>query len=145
MFILKKIKPLLDSVITTGDRYDEVYTTGGLIDPGKSGSFKEYQKVLFSSEQAIARGIKPGDTVLVNFFNYARPVQKKNSLTQEDYDEKYNASYMFQIPTIDISNKECLNVRVGDIMFIIEEMEEASEVNKSSFKKKDNKMIKEIK
>jgi len=124
MLVLKDIKPLGDSVITTGDRYDEVYTDGGLIDPSKSGQFKEYQKVLFASEAAIQRGITKDDLVYVNFFNYARPVQKKNNSIRNDMEEHYNQELMFHIPVLEVDKKECLDLRINDVKFVILEMED---------------------
>lgn len=133
MLILKKIKPLMDGVVTTGNRYDEVHTTGGLLDPTKSGAFKEYQTVLFTSDSVESRGIKVGDTVMINFYNYARPIQKKGSVTE--LEENYNAQLAFSLPVIDINMKECLNLRAGDILFIIEEMEEVKESGEKIQKK----------
>jgi len=126
MLVLKKVKPLSDGVITTGNRYDEVHTAGGIIDPTKSGGFKEHQTVLFTSDSAESRGVKVGDVVLVNFYNYAKPVQKKDSI-KSDFDEYYSQQLAFHIPTIDINQQECLNIRAGDILFIIEDMEEVKE------------------
>jgi co-chaperonin GroES (HSP10) len=123
MLILKKVKPLSDNVITTGNRYDEVYSSGGILDPNKSGSFKEYQTVLFSSDAAVSRGVNVGDTVLVNLYNYARPIQKKDSI-KSDMDEYYSQQLAFSIPTIDINKKECLSLRANDIQLVILEMEE---------------------
>jgi hypothetical protein len=129
MLVLKKIKPLGDSVITTGERYDQVYTDGGLLDPSKSGQFKEYQVVLFAAESAVARGIKPGDTVYVNFYNYARPVQKRMNSVQHEMEEHYNQELVFHIPVLDIDKKECLDLRVNDIKFVIEEMVDTTPKN----------------
>lgn len=130
----------MDGIITTGNRYDEVYTTGGLLDPTKSGNFKEYQEVLFTSSGAEQRGINVGDTVMVNFYNYARPVQRKDAI--QGFDEQYSQQLAFSIPTIDIDNKECLNLRCNDIVFIILEMEEQQEVSSGkAYKKKKNSKI----
>jgi|GEM_PF-6912936 len=135
MIILKDIKPLGDSVITTGNRYKEEFTSGGLLDPSKSGQFKPYQTVLYISEQASIRGINVGDIVAVNLFNYARPVQRKDSL-KNDVDEYYNASYAYHIPTMDINSKECLDLRICDIKCVILDMTDTEDT-----KTKKSKLI----
>ena len=142
MIVLKKVKPLSDGVITTGNRYDEVHTAGGLIDPTKSGNFMDYQTVLFASESAVSRGINVGDVVMIDFYKYARPVQKKGSVNE--LEENYHASFVFSIPTIEINNQECLNLRAGDMLFVIEEMEEVKEKN-GKVQKKQKSNIKIIK
>ena len=131
MLILKDIKPLGDSVITTGNRYDEVYTEGGLLNPTKSREYKPYQTVLFASEQAIARGIVVGQKVAVNFYNYARPIQKEDTL-KESTDQYYKASIAYHIPVIDINKKECLDLRICDIKCVILDMEETEVPKKTS-------------
>ena len=132
MLVLKKIKPLMDGVVTTGNRYNEVYSAGGILDPTKSGEFKEYQTVLFVSDSCEGRGIKVGDTVMVNFYNYARPVQKLDTMSvKNDIDEYFNAGIAFHIPAIDIDGKECLDLRASDIKYVILEM-----VDKDSKKSK---------
>ena len=122
MLVLKNIKPLGDSVVTTGNRYDEVYSDGGILDPSKSGQFKEYQTVLFASDAAVSRGINVGDVVFVNFYNYARPVQRLDNSIRKDMEEHYKESLVFHVPVIDIDKKECLDLRTGDIKFVILEM-----------------------
>jgi co-chaperonin GroES (HSP10) len=142
MLVLKKVKPLLDGVITTANRYDEVFTSGGLIDPNKSGTMKEYQTVMFASESTQNRGIKVGDLVMVNFYNYAKPVQKKG--LSNELEENYHATLSFSFPMIEINGKECLNLRAGDIMFIIEEMEEIKEKGDGNITQKKKKSNLEI-
>jgi hypothetical protein len=141
MLVLKEIKPLGDSVITTGDRYDEVYTDGGLIDPSKSGQFKEYQTVLFASEAAVARGIAKDDVVYVNFYNYARPVQKKNNSVRNDMEEHYNQELAFHIPVLEVDKKECLDLRINDVKFVILEMVDDSRGTKVTLETLDNGLV----
>ena len=145
MLVLKEIKPLGDSVITSGDRYDEVYSDGGILDPSKSGQFKEYQTVLFASDAAVSRGISVGDTVYVDFYNYARPVQARANSVKNDMEEHYKQKLVFHIPVLDIDRKECLDLRIGDIKFVILDMVDDSNPQSNWGQGFNGSKIKEVK
>ena len=69
--IIKKVKPMFNSLVTTLDRYPVNMTLKGtnLLDPSKSGAVKEYQRVVAVGPQV--RGIEVGDIVFINPKRYA--------------------------------------------------------------------------
>jgi len=79
MLKIKKIKPMFNNIVTTADKYEDDYRTGGIIDPSKSrGSLKEYQTVVAVGN--MVKDIKPGDTVMIDPKRYAVMKHKPGSL-----------------------------------------------------------------
>ena len=66
--ILKKIKPLFTSVVTTMDKYEDDVIVNGLVNQ-TAGTLKEYQKVIAIGSSV--RDIKVGDLVSINPSRYA--------------------------------------------------------------------------
>lgn len=124
MMKLKRIKPLGDSVITTANREDEVYTSSGLLDPTRSGGLKQYQTVLFVSDMIEQRNIKEGDVVMIDFDTLAFPTQKPIVADDSTKDEYFRSSQAYNIHVMDIDGKECLNLRYNNLGAIILEMVE---------------------
>lgn len=126
--ILKKIKPLYSAIITTKDKYsiDDV-PKGSLIDPKKiQGSLKEHQTVLFIG--TTVRDIKVGDIVKINPTAYAQYAAYKPGDGMRvviNGQEKNLLGY--DIPTVEIDGKECLQIQERDVEYIVEEWEPEKE------------------
>ena len=119
MLHIKTIKPLFTSIVTTGDKFQEDVTVGGIIQQDqKKGDLKLYQKVL--AVGSSVRDIKVGDMVMINPIAYVHKKYSKNSL-QEDMDN--NPILSIDIPTItlydeDDKPQECLLLTDRDIRFV---------------------------
>lgn len=121
MKVLKKIRPLWNTVITTMDVYEEDSYINGVLDVTKAkGSLKEYQTVIAVGD--LVKNIKVGDFVCIDPTRYMIPVHKDKSLRNNIIGDDVTAGYRFN--TIRIDNKECLKLFDQDIMFIIEESED---------------------
>lgn len=124
MVILKKIKPMFTSLITTADKYEEVKTSGGIIDTTKSGTLKEYQRVL--AVGADVRVVKVGDLVCINPSNYSIKKYSKDSM-KSAMTENYNEVIGYNFNFIEIDGELCLRLRDNDIDFIVEQYEEVED------------------
>ena len=121
MKVLKKIRPLWNTVITTMEVYEEDSYINGVLDVTKAkGSLKEYQTVVAVGD--LVKNIKVGDFVCIDPTRYMIPVHKDKSLRNNIIGDDVTAGYRFN--TIRIDNKECLKLFDQDIMFIIEESED---------------------
>lgn len=110
---------MFTTVLTTLDVYEEDLVVDGVVKFPK-GSLRLYQKVLAIGSSV--RDINVGDTVLINYFNYAIPKYKEGSVknnvtTMEEHIE-------FQIPKMLIDGKLVGKFNDRDIEGIIEEYEE---------------------
>lgn len=121
MLIVKKIKPMFTSLITTMDKYEEeVKTTDGLVDTNKQvGGLKEYQKVLAVGDSV--RSIKVGDLVCVNPSRFAVRKHQAGSLKDGIVTDNPVTTYNFDV--IEMDGKQCLLLQDRDIDFIIEDYE----------------------
>lgn len=124
MFILKKIKPLFTSIVTTMDKYEDDVIVNGLVNQ-TSGTLKEYQKVIAIGSSV--RDINVGDMVCINPTRYAVRKYEDGSLKDGIISQNPVTSYNFH--TIEIDGKECLLLQDRDIDFVIEEFEEKEEHN----------------
>lgn len=127
MLQIKKIKPLFTSIVTTGDRYTEDMTEGGIITANK-GDLKLWQKVI--AVGSSVRDIQPGDMVMINASNYAVRKYDKNSI-QNDLDNNKVIRYCFNWVTIydDKNNPhDCLLLDQRDIPYAFEGEEKADKV-----------------
>lgn len=121
MKVLKKIRPLWNTVITTMEVYEEDNYVNGILDATKSkGSLKEYQTVIAVGD--LVKNINVGDLVCIDPTRYMVPVHKDKSLRNNIVGDDVTAGYRFN--TIRIDNKECLKLFDQDISFIIEESED---------------------
>jgi len=110
-------------LITTADRYTEKEAThNGIIDSSKVNVIKDLQTIVSVSEQATARDLKVGDTILLDFGRYAQMKQKKDSL-KATTDEFYNNVASYNIPIIMINLEEHLFVDISDVQLVVEEHE----------------------
>ena len=121
MLIVKKIKPMFTSLITTMDKYEEeIKTADGLVDTTKQvGGLKEYQKVLAIGDSV--RGIKVGDLVCVNPSRFAVRKHQAGSLKDGIVSDNPITTYNFDV--IEMDGKQCLLLQDRDIDFIIEDYE----------------------
>lgn len=119
---IKKVRPLLNHVITTADTYNVDQINEGIIDDNSSeGQIKEYQTVVSVGPNVAS--VKPGDIVLINPQAYARPVHKQredsiNGLMGDSVEMVVN------FPILPINGIPHLFIYDRDIDLIIEEMEE---------------------
>lgn len=121
MFKIKALKPLMDKVLTTADRFETtVYKDGFLSSEQTEGVIKPYQTVLAVPDSLTT--FKVGDLILINPMNYSRPVHSSNqgSVTQKD-----SVEMEVRYPIIDVDGKECLFLTIRDIEAVIEGEEEA--------------------
>lgn len=138
--ILKKIKPMFSSVVTTKDKYaiDDV-PKGTFIDPKKvQGSLKEYQRVV--AVGSLVRDVKVGDIVKINPAAYAKYAPyKPGDGMRVVINGQEKALLGYEIPTVELDGIEHLFIQERDIEYIVEEYEEEE---KSSLLIPDNTIIK---
>lgn len=122
--IIKKIKPLFNTIVTTMDRYtEEELKVGGIIDSSKiSLPVKEYQKVVAIGP--TVRNIEVGDVVKINPARYKvrdfKEEPQENSLRNSLV--KQTPSYQFKY--VEMDGIKYLLLADSDIEFIVEEYEE---------------------
>lgn len=117
--ILKKIKPLFTSVVTTMDKYEDDVIVNGLVNQ-TAGTLKEYQRVVAIGSSV--RDIKVGDMVSINPSRYAVRKYEDGSLKDGVISQNPVMSYNFH--TIEMDHSEYLLLQDRDIDFVIEEWEE---------------------
>ncbi len=116
-----KIKPLFDGVVTTMMVYQESDFEVLTFNDVAPGTIKEFQKVLAVSKQAESQGLKVGDMIAINPSRYMK-VKHKDSLRDEIMGESKEVTY--ELPIMELNGENVLNLRVGDINYIIEEFED---------------------
>ena len=121
--ILKKVKPLFTSIVTTMDKYEDDVIVNGLVNQ-TAGTLKEYQKVIAIGSSV--RDIKVGDLVSINPSRYAVRKFEDGSLKDGVISQNPVVSYNFH--TIEMDRKEYLLLQDRDIDFVIEEWEEEEPV-----------------
>ena len=121
MLKIKKIKPLVNRVLTTMDLYDEVLTEDGIVDGSREeGGIKEYQRVIATGP--MVKSVKPGDLVVINPTRYQVMKHKEGSLKDGVITDNPVISYNFPILLVD--DRPCLYIYDSDIDFVIKEWEE---------------------
>ena len=125
--IIKKIKPLFTSVVTTMDKYEDDVMISGLVTK-TAGTMKEYQTVM--AVGSSVRDIKVGDIVCINPSRYAVKKYEDNSIKGDVISTNPVISYKF--PIIEIDKEEYLLLQDRDIDFVIEEWEEEEETRSVS-------------
>lgn len=120
--IIKKIKPLFTSVVTTMERYEEnVKSEGGLISTAqRQGEIKEYQRVV--AVGSSVRDIEVGDLVSINPSRYAVRKHNADSLRNGVVTDNPITSYNFNV--VEIDGVEHLLLQDRDIDFVIVDSEE---------------------
>lgn len=118
---IKKIRPLLSTVVTTAEKYKEDETTSsGLIDPTKKkGTLKEYQRVVAVGE--FVKNINVGDLVCVDPRDYA---VKKFSPNSVKNDLMHNEVVGYNFNIVELDGVPHLLLKDRDITFVVEDYEE---------------------
>ncbi len=122
MFNIKKVRPLFTGIVTTAIKYSgEVKTGGGLLldTTRMSGSLNPYQTVL--SVGAMCKDIKEGDVVKLNFKRYAKAKHTPGAIDESQNKQFDNLSFTYEIPIININDKECLFLQSNDVEYVVEE------------------------
>ena len=120
MLKITKIKPMFNTVVTTANKYDDDYRTGGIIDPTKSkGSLKEYQTVV--AVGSMVRGIEIGDKVMIDPTRYAVMRHKEGSLKDGVITDNPVVGYNFK--TVTINDVQHLMLVDSDIRYVFEGVE----------------------
>ena len=136
MLHITKIKPLFNSIITTGDKYEEDEYDKGIITASK-GDLKLYQTVL--EVGTTVRDIKVGDKIMFNPQNYAVMKYDPNSVKN---DMDMNKVIKWNLPWVTIYDEndkphEYLMLNERDVMYVYEGEEKKGSV----LKIEDNKLI----
>ena len=119
MLHIKRIKPMYNSIVTTGEKYKEDMRENGLI-VAKQGDLKLYQKVV--AVGSTVRDIAIGDYVMISPDNYKVTKYDKNSL-QNDLDNNQIIRYDLPWVTMEDENGEdqdYLLLTERDIRFVFE-------------------------
>jgi len=119
MLHINKVKPLFDSIVTTGDKFEEDMVSHGMIIASK-GDLKLWQKVI--AVGSAVRDIAVGDMVMINANNFAVKKYKKDSI-QNDLDNNPTISFKFNWITLDDKEgnpKECLLLSDRDVLYVFE-------------------------
>lgn len=126
MLHITAIKPLFNSILTTGEKYAEDIRENGIIVAYK-GDLKTYQKVL--SIGSAVRDIQVGDTVMIDIKHFAVMKYDPNSIKSDmDLDKvvKWNIPWVI----VDDANgnpQDCLLISDRDVRFVFE----GKEINES--------------
>lgn len=119
--IIKKIKPLFTTVITTMNRFEkDIYKNGMIVN--REGEVDMFQEVLEVGD--CVKGIKKGDLVHIDPIRYGILKHDVNSIKNDGTVKSYN------IPTITICDKPCFKLQQSDIDYVVEEWENENEDNK---------------
>lgn len=134
MLKLKKVKPLLNHVITTANVYKETITDDGLLvdDSKEQGEFKEYQTVIACGPNVTT--VKPGDLVVINPKAYAMPVHKPVEDKITGLMTGDEVEMVIRFPIIDINGVPHLFLYDRDVEFIVEDYEEVDDTTISEDK-----------
>ena len=120
MLKITKIKPMFNTVVTTANKYDDDYRTGGIIKKKKKkGSLKEYQTVV--AVGSMVRGIEVGDKVMIDPTRYAVMRHKEGSLKDGVITDNPVVGYNFK--TVTINDVQHLMLVDSDIRYVFEGVE----------------------
>lgn len=120
--IIKKIRPLFNSIVTTMDMYtEEELKVGGIIDSSKmTMTIKEFQKVI--AVGPLVKNIEVGDYVKINPARYKVRRMEENSVKNDLASVHPVESYMFKNVVID--GIKYLLLADSDVEYVITEYEE---------------------
>ena len=119
MLHIKRIKPLFDSIITTGEKFGEDLKDGSFIIANK-GDLKLWQKVVAIGP--AVRDVEVGDMVMIDASHFAVNKYDKNSI-QNDLGNNATISYHFNWVTMDDENgepKDFLLISSRDVQYVFE-------------------------
>lgn len=137
MFIIKKIKPMFNSLVVTCNKYSNNTTFQGtnLVDATKADTVKEYQTVVAVGPSV--RGIEVGDVVFINPKRYAVKKHQEGSLRDGVVTDNPVIGYNFNI--IEIDGVQHLYIQDNDIDYVAEG--EEFEENPTLITEKNNTII----
>ena len=118
---IKKVRPLFTGVITTACKYVEDATlAGGLIVDSRrlSGSLNPYQTVV--AVGTTVHDLKEGEVVKINFKRYAKAKHTPGAIDENENKQFDNMSITYEIPIVEIEDKEYLYLQVNDIEYVAE-------------------------
>lgn len=119
MLHVKKIKPLFNHLLVTGDTFDKDMVESGVI-VAKKGDLKLWQTVVATG--SMVRDIKTGDKVMIIPDHFAVKKYNKNSV-QNDLDNNPVISYHFPFETVDDEKgnpKRYLYISDSDVRYVFE-------------------------
>lgn len=115
---------MFNRLITTMNLYEQDQLENGVIVSGKTeGSIKEYQTVIAVGD--TVRGIKEGDTVVINPTRYTVMKHNEGSMKNGVIGDNMVVGYKFN--TINLNDKECLVLYDQDIDFVVLESEDVED------------------
>ena len=137
MFIIKKIKPMFNSLLVTCNKYSKDVTLQGtsLVDTTKADTVKEYQTVVAVGPSV--RGIEPGDVVFINPKRYAVKKHREGSLKDGVITDNPIIGYNFNI--VEVDGVQHLYIQDNDIDYVAEG--EEFEENPTLITEKNNSII----
>jgi len=122
--VIKEIKPLGRSVLTTAEKYEDDFFENGLLKYSK-GETRKYQKVVAVGNFVTA--IKVGDIVMVNPEGYAKKQYDPNSVKS---DMGMNKTICYNIPTIEVDGITHMLLTETDIDYVITKYDEVESEEK---------------
>lgn len=132
MRVIKKIKPMFTTVITTMNILEEkdmCFSGTSIIDSSKMRrSVDEFQTVLAVGPHV--NGVQVGDLVCINPIRFLKPKQVKKpnqAPSLKDGMEEYQTELNYQFDIIEIDGKPCLKLQDRDIDYVVEDYEEVEE------------------
>lgn len=137
MFIIKKIKPMFNSLLVTCNKYPKDTKLQGtsLVDTTKADTVKEYQTVVAVGPSV--RGIEPGDVVFINPKRYAVKKHREGSLKDGVITDNPIIGYNFNI--VEVDGVQHLYIQDNDIDYVAEG--EEFEENPTLITEKNNTII----
>lgn len=137
MFLIKKIKPMFNSLVVTCNKYSKDTRLQGtsLVDTTKADTIKEYQTVVAVGPSV--RGIEPGDVVFINPKRYAVKKHQEGSLRDGVVTDNPIIGYNFNI--VEIEGVQHLYIQDNDIDYVAEG--EEFEENPTLITEKNNSII----
>jgi hypothetical protein len=137
MFIIKKIKPMFNSLLVTCNKYPKDVTLQGtsLVDTTRADTVKEYQTVVAVGPSV--RGIEPGDVVFINPKRYAVKKHREGSLKDGVITDNPIIGYNFNI--VEVDGVQHLYIQDNDIDYVAEG--EEFEENPTLITEKNNSII----
>lgn len=127
MIKIKKIKPLLNHIVTTANVYPTTQVKDSVVvdESQMQGEFKEYQTVVAVGPNVTT--VKPGDVVVINPKAYAVPhhTPVEDKLTGLMTGDK--VEMVINFPLLDIDGIPHLFLYDRDVDFVVEDYEEVED------------------
>lgn len=124
MFKIHKVRPLFTGIVTTATKYQgEIKTAGGLLIDAtrRDGSLNPYQTVV--SVGSMCKDVKEGDVVKINFKRYAKAHHAPGAIDEAQNKQFDNMSIVYEIPILNMDDKEFLFIQSNDIEYVVEDYE----------------------